>query len=244
MRIGEPRRPGATRGAAKTRGAVAKTAGPPAASARNITDTATVMGVPTAELTPKVRDALMRLMAKVESMRQEIEQQKARIAYLEQLANQDTLTPVANRRAFVRELSRVMSYGERYGTPSSVIYFDLNGLKEINDTWGHAAGDAAIVKVANLLVENVRESDIVGRLGGDEFGVILVRADKSAAAEKSAWLVEEFEGHPLEWEGTEIALDLAYGVYTLTGGEEAGDALAAADRAMYVHKRGQSGDYS
>ena len=73
----------------------------------------------------------------------------------EQLADQDTLAPVADRRAFVRELTRNLSYSERYGTPSSVIYLDLNGLKQLNDTKGHAAGDAAILKVANLLASKV-----------------------------------------------------------------------------------------
>ena len=114
-----------------------------------------MLGIPASELTPKVQEAIARLMAEVDSMRLELDESRQRIEYLEQLADQDTLAPVANRRAFVRELTRNLSYSERYGTPSSVIYPDLNGLKRLNDTKGHAAGDAAILKVPNLLAANV-----------------------------------------------------------------------------------------
>ena len=89
--------------------------------------------------------------------------------------------PVANRRSFVRELSRMLSYAQRYGGEISVLYFDVNDMKSINDTYGHAAGDAAIGHVANLLAASIRESDVVGRLGGDEFGIILANAPESEA---------------------------------------------------------------
>ena len=145
---------------------------------------------------------------------------------------------MANRRAFVRELSRNLSYSERYGTPSSVIYFDLNGLKQLNDTKGHAAGDAAILKVAKILARNVRESDIVGRLGGDEFGVMLSHADEDAAWSKAGFLAKRIAADPLEWEGGPIVLEVAFGVHTIRGSGDAGAALEAADKAMYAHKTG------
>ena len=91
------------------------------------------MGIPEAEFTPKVRAAIMALMEEVDRLRRELQQTPARIAYLEQLADEDSLPPIANRRAFVRELSRMMSFAERYDTPASVIYFDVNDLKVIND---------------------------------------------------------------------------------------------------------------
>ena len=199
-------------------------------------DSLSIMGIPENELTPKVREAIMRLMEEVESMREELEQQRVRVTHLEKLADQDTLTPVANRRAFVRELTRTVSFSERYDTASSVIYFDLNGLKALNDTHGHAAGDAALSQVASVLVENVRDSDIVARLGGDEFGVLLVRADEQAATEKAAKLVAAIQADPLRWEGAEIPLTVAFGTYTFRGNEKPGEALAEADKAMYAHK--------
>ena len=118
---------------------------------------------------------------------------------------------MVNRRAFVRELSRFVSFGERYGTPSSVIYFDLNGLKGINDTYGHAAGDAA-------------------------FGVLLAHADEAAAAEKALQLVDAIENTSIDWNGTAIPLKVAYGAYTFKGGENANEALAEADKKMYAQK--------
>ena len=200
------------------------------------------MGIPANELTPKVRDAIMKLMAEVENLRKDLEQSRTRIEYLERLADQDTLAPVANRRAFVRELSRVISFSERYNSPSSVIYLDVNGLKGINDTHGHPAGDAALMLVADVLIENVRESDIVGRLGGDEFAVILTQGSREAALEKATILVEKIESRPLEWNGETIHLRLAYGVYTFEGGDDPSAALAAADKAMYAHKHADRED--
>lgn len=204
---------------------------------RAVADSASVLGIPDQELTPKVRDAIMRLMAEVDQLRRDLEQSRERIAFLERLADQDALAPIANRRAFVRELSRIMAFSERYNSPASVIYFDVNGLKPINDTHGHPAGDAVLMKVADVLVENVRESDVVGRLGGDEFGVILSQADEPTAAEKARMLVQKIESDPLDWQGHSIPIHVSYGVYTFRGGDSAGEALAAADRAMYAHKQ-------
>lgn len=195
-----------------------------------------MLGIPESELTPKVQGAIMRLMEEVETLRREIEQSRQRISYLEQLADQDTLAPIANRRAFVRELSRIMAFAERYGTASSLIYFDVNDLKPINDTHGHAAGDAVLMQVAETLLGNVRESDVVGRLGGDEFAVILSQADEDQAVEKAADLVRRIEGQTLDWNGTDIAIHVAHGTYTIRGDDSAQEALAAADRAMYERK--------
>lgn len=214
--------------------------GAPAAAVEPVQDSASIMGIPEAELTPKVHAAIMALLEEVASLRKELEESKTRIGYLEQLADQDALVPVANRRAFVRELSRMASFAERYTTPSAVLYFDVNGMKKINDTMAHAAGDAAIKHVAKMLSDNVRESDIVGRLGGDEFGVILANADQAAAQEKAAFLASKIESQPFEWEGKKITLRVAYGAYAFKGGDDAHKALDAADRDMYGRKRNSS----
>ena len=189
--------------------------------ARSIADNANILGIPDAELTAKVRSAIMQLMEEVGSLRRELEQSRERITYVEQLADQDALAPVANRRAFVRELSRIMAFAERYDTESSLVYFDVNGLKPINDTYGHPAGDATLMRIADVLVENVRESDVVGRLGGDEFAVILSQADAPTADEKATSLVETIEARPLDWDGNEISINVSFGIYTFKGGDTA-----------------------
>jgi diguanylate cyclase (GGDEF)-like protein len=231
--------PGASTGPAAIRrtGPAAKAAPAAAVAPRQTADTAAVMGIPEVELTPKVRSAIMALMQEVDSLRRELERSKQRLLNLEKLADQDSLTPVINRRAFVRELSRVISYTQRYAAISSLIYFDVNGFKAINDTYGHACGDAALMYVVDVLTKNVRDSDVVGRLGGDEFGVILAQADDRQAREKAAQLARAVAAHPLEWEGKRISIEVAYGVYNFKQGENATEALAAADREMYAHKK-------
>ena len=209
----------------------------PAAPARAVADSASIMGIPEAELTPKVREAILALMAEVDRLRREVERSQARIAHLEKLADEDTLAPIANRRAFVRELARFLAFADRYGTPSSVIYFDVNGLKRINDGHGHLAGDAALVCIANTLLANVRKSDVVGRMGGDEFAVLLFQADENTALDKARAMVAKIEQQSFAWNGVAIPLSAAFGVHTFKGGEDTAATIEAADRAMYERKR-------
>jgi diguanylate cyclase (GGDEF)-like protein len=209
---------------------------------RELSDTTTVMGIPEAELTPKVRAAIMTLMEEVDRLRRDLETSRAHLDHLERMADQDSLVPVFNRRAFVRELSRILSYSERYGSASAVLYFDINSFKRINDTYGHAAGDAALAIVAKTLIEHVRGSDVVGRLGGDEFGVILAQSDQAKATEKAEQLADSIRHTSFDWEGENIKLDVAYGIYAFKEGGDAGSAIAAADKAMYAQKHSRKRD--
>jgi diguanylate cyclase (GGDEF)-like protein len=189
------------------------------------------------ELTPQARAALARTLAENDAMRRELDDARARIALLERLADEDSLAPIANRRAFVRELSRMIAFTRRYGPPSSVVYFDVNGMKQINDTHGHPAGDAALRHIADILCKNVRSSDIVGRLGGDEFGVILTQTNQEQANAKAIALAQEIGASPLRWGKFSIPVSAAYGVYSFSGNDDAQIAIEAADKAMYKQKR-------
>ena len=223
-------------GGARPVAAAAPSHAPVPEAAGEVADVTQIMGIPEAEFTPRVRAAILKLMEEVDRLRRELTRSQARIAHLEHLADEDPLAPIANRRAFVREMSRIMSYAQRYGTPASVLYFDLNGMKAINDSHGHAAGDEALLAVAKTLIENVRESDVVGRIGGDEFGVLMVHADQPAANAKAAALAELIAARPVHWQGHEIRLAVAYGAYCFKPDEDPTTALAEADRAMYDHK--------
>lgn len=192
---------------------------------------------PDKERPADVSETVARLQAESEAMQRELAEARARIAQLERLADEDSLAPVANRRAFVRELSRMIAFTRRYGPPSSVIYFDVNGMKQINDTYGHPAGDTALRHVADILCKNVRESDIVGRLGGDEFGVILAQTSQEQANAKGAALAQAISSTPFPWGNSEISVSAAYGVYSFTGSDDAQVAIEAADKAMYQQKR-------
>ncbi|GGF38275.1 GGDEF domain-containing protein [Aliidongia dinghuensis] len=183
-----------------------------------------------------LKDALLDLLGEVGRLKRELDKAKARAAHLEKLADEDALMPVANRRAFMRELSRLVALAQRYGTASSIVYIDLNDMKTINDRWGHNAGDAALLHVARTLIDHVRHADVVARLGGDEFGVLLVRTGQEAAEEKAGALAEAIEAAPLQWNGAAIRLSAATGAYCFNGDEDIAAALEAADRAMYRTK--------
>jgi diguanylate cyclase (GGDEF)-like protein len=159
-----------------------------------------------------------------------------RLAAAEELADRDALAPVLNRRAFLRELHRTMSEVERYKTPAAVIYIDLDGFKALNDGYGHAAGDAVLRHLALLLLDSVRESDVVGRLGGDEFGVILNRANAAEAAAKAEALGEKINASAILHAGVPHRIRASLGVHPIAMVEDPETAIARADEAMYAEK--------
>src|SRR5690606_37882743 len=113
-------------------------------STATATDSTAFLGLTDADLTPAVQKALQTLLVEVEDLRGEVARLKARLAEAEGLADRDGLTPLLNRRAFLRELSRIRTFAQRYGSPASLVFFDLDDFKNVNDRFGHAAGDAAL----------------------------------------------------------------------------------------------------
>ena len=177
------------------------------------------------------------LMAELDSLRLEVQRLKARLLEAETAADEDPLTGVKNRRAFLRELKRVMAFVQRYGAPASLVYVDIDDLKAINDRFGHAAGDAALKAAAGALAEHVRESDVIGRLGGDEFAVLLVQADLGSAQAKAASLAEMVEAAPAVSGDWMIPVRVSWGARQIDPAMEAEALLAEADAAMFAMKR-------
>jgi diguanylate cyclase (GGDEF)-like protein len=200
-------------------------------------DSTEFLGIGEAELTPAVRGAVQTLLTEIDDLRGEVGRLKTRLAEIEDLADRDALTPLLNRRALLRELSRIRTFAQRYGSPASLVYFDLDDLKGVNDRLGHAAGDAALTAVAERLLANVRESDIVGRMGGDEFAVILVQADHATAEAKAASLARAIEAEPLQFGDWSAPLHISWGVREITQEAEPEALVAEADAAMYARKR-------
>lgn len=199
--------------------------------------TTEILGVPEAELTPAVLQAVQALIAEIDDLRTEVARLKARLEEAEAQADRDALTPLLNRRAMIRELGRIKTFAQRYGAPASLVYFDLDGLKGVNDRLGHAAGDALLKAVAERLSANVRESDIVGRMGGDEFAVILVQANAEVATAKAAALSRAIEAQPLAFGDWSAPIHLSFGVAEIVQDLEPEAIVALADKAMYAHKR-------
>lgn len=200
-------------------------------------DSAEFLGISEAEMTPAVQAAIQTLMSEIEDLRGEVGRLKGRLAESEELADRDALTPLLNRRAFVRELGRIRTFAQRYGSPASLVYIDLDDLKGVNDRLGHAAGDAALKAVAERLLSQLRESDIVGRMGGDEFAVILAQADQTTAEAKAASLARAVEAEPLRFGEWSAPLHISWGVREITQDAEPEALVADADAAMFVRKR-------
>jgi diguanylate cyclase (GGDEF)-like protein len=204
-----------------------------------VSPAASVLGIPENEFTPRVRDAIMGLMGEVDTLRRELTATRSRLEDVEKAADQDGMLPLLNRRAFVRELTRYIAFTGRYNTPASLIYFDLNYLKKTNDEYGHAAGDAVLSHFADVLGAHVRDTDSVGRLGGDEFGVLLSHANQDQALKKADALAEALKASPTLWNGHSIPVTFAYGAFELKSGDSPDLAMARADQAMYAQKKAQ-----
>ena len=215
-------------------------AGAEAATQTKAPDKAAFLGLGEDDLTPPVRAAVQTLLTEVDDLRGEVGRLKARLFEMEGLADRDALTPLLNRRAFMRELRRVQTFARRYGSPASLVYFDLDGFKAVNDRYGHAAGDVALKDVAQRLVDNVRESDVVARIGGDEFAVLLVQADLPTAEAKAAHLAEAIEGRPVFFGQWSAPLHISWGVRQIPDDADPEAVLAEADAAMFVRKRGRA----
>lgn len=196
-------------------------------------------GLDPAELTPNVRAALARLTSQVQALQADRARLIQKLREAEELADTDTLVPVFNRRAFVRELTRVISFAQRYGVQASVVYFDLDGFKQINDRFGHPAGDAILKAVGQTLLANIRESDLAGRVGGDEFAVILAKAGAEDARAKGTQLADAISQMRVTYMGQTLSVGAAFGAYCFEDGDTAERALSRADEAMYAHKVGR-----
>ncbi|CAN7643619.1 GGDEF domain-containing protein [Phenylobacterium sp. LjRoot225] len=172
-------------------------------------------------------------------LRAELARLKARLEEAEGLADRDALTPLFNRRALVRELVRTCDFTERYGASASLAYFDLDGLKAINDRFGHAAGDAALKAVAAQLLGHIRGSDVAGRMGGDEFAVILAQTNGFQAEAKAESLAAAIAAAPVEGLPPSMQVKVSWGVAEIRAAADPEAVIAEADAAMYAKRAGR-----
>ena len=154
-------------------------------------------------------------------------------------ANHDALTGLANRAAFLRNLER----GTADATGVAVLFVDLDGFKQINDRLGHNAGDAMIVAAAAALRRGVLGSDLVGRLGGDEFGILLSDIDMPQQAVRVANRILAEMNHPIRLAGEDVQIRASIGI-AVHRGDNAEELLHRADVAMYAAKRRQTHGYA
>jgi diguanylate cyclase (GGDEF)-like protein len=177
-----------------------------------------------------------RLIEEISLLRGKVARLQERVEQLDQLAHQDSLINLPNRRGFMRELERLIARVDRYGIHAAMLFVDVDGLKMINDTLGHRAGDEALIQVASLLSKGVRHSDVVARIGGDEFGILLESSDESAAHETAARLIEQISACEVLHDGEALPLGVAIGVGMIDALDTAEAVMERADEAMYRRK--------
>lgn len=178
------------------------------------------------------------LRAEILRLRRENRALTIALAEMERVADRDMLTPLHNRRHFLSALHQRIARVERFGDRIALIYCDVDNLKQINDTHGHGAGDFALIEMAARLTASMRPCDVLARIGGDEFGILLDHVSQSEAMGKMRRLKSLIEEEPCHYEGAELRLSAAFGLAMITAGQSAEELIGRADAAMYRDKRG------
>jgi two-component system cell cycle response regulator len=163
---------------------------------------------------------------------------------LESLALHDALTGLPNRRLLMDRLSLAIAHARRNKSTMAVMYLDLDGFKQINDTLGHDAGDTLLSMVAARLVAAVRQEDTVARLSGDEFVIALWKLSHADGVAKLASKVIQAVSQPYSIQGRGVSMTTSVGVsiYPMHG-EEVETLMKSADLALYEAKRAGKNDY-
>lgn len=174
----------------------------------------------------------------------DISEQKHREAELAHLAHHDALTGLFNRRRFQEELDNRLAQVRRYGMQGGLLFIDVDGLKMVNDTLGHQAGDALLVSLAALLQERLREVDIVARLGGDEFAVLISTADALNAPAVAERLLQAVQQHTTVVATHRLSCTISIGIALFPQhGVTAETIIERADLALYRAKTSGRNQY-
>ncbi len=173
------------------------------------------------------------LLEEIAQLKADVARLETQVGELDRLAHLDALVPIANRRGMLRELETMIARHERHDAPAAVLFVDLDGLKMLNDCFGHEGGDAALIHVAQQLQHGVRSTDCVARLGGDEFCILLDHATEASAIETAERLANLVAGDDFLFDGQPVPLSVAIGLTVVERGDTPTAVLARADQAMY-----------
>ena len=164
---------------------------------------------------------------------------RTRTLALQELAITDPLTDVYNRRHFWDIVDRELNRAHRYNASLSLLLLDADHFKQINDTYGHACGDTALVELCELCNQMIRETDYIGRIGGEEFAICLPQADQQEAVALAERIRQGIEASSLESQGKKVSYTVSIGVTELRAEDHSADVLIArADSALYNAKEG------
>ncbi|WP_395502089.1 GGDEF domain-containing protein [Ectopseudomonas mendocina] len=157
---------------------------------------------------------------------------------LERLAQTDSLTGVASRGSFQHALQRSIQEAERSSGHLVLVLLDVDHFKQVNDQWGHEAGDMALQHICQILQQRLRVTDFLGRLGGEEFGLLLRHTDSAGADPLVEKLRKQIADQPLEYDGAQIPLSATFGLAAWPrDGRSAAELYRTADRRLYSGKQ-------
>ncbi|MFT4704895.1 MAG: diguanylate cyclase [Bradymonadia bacterium] len=182
-------------------------------------------------------DRLVEMMAFARETGRTIASLRNRVDELERLCDTDELTGCSNRRGWLRSLDRALARLRRGGLGGCVAYLDMNNFKNLNDSLGHQAGDAMLAHVADVLSKTVRPCDCVGRIGGDEFVVLLESATLDGAQTALQRINDAFTERPFRWASETIIPRASIGVAVLRATDTPSELIQRADASMYEVKR-------
>jgi len=178
---------------------------------------------------------------RIRALERQVAQLQRENAMLQRLARADALTGLANRRGFEEALATAAAHALRHDLPLSLMLIDLDGMKQLNDTCGHPAGDALLAEVGAILDSSIRRSDTAARFGGDEFAIVMPSTDAAGAETVAARIHDRIAALPLP---AQLRASASIGISTLTAKSSLAESLrwlvARADAALYEAKQARS----
>ena len=176
------------------------------------------------------------------AMLAEMDLLRRKIVELEQLADTDTLTPLANRRAFLRAVDRAIRLADRHQTQTALAFLDVDGLKAINDAYGHITGDAVLLHISERLRSAFRVTDLAARVSGDEFAILLDHVSEDDAEQRIGALVNAVANDPVRVGQKDLSIRLSWGLTMIRADDSVDVAMGRADAAMYRARSAQRSD--
>ncbi len=194
----------------------------------------TPKGQPSTDL--EINTTLQFALLAMEEAEKRIKRQEIRIKHLESLSVTDELTQLLNRRGFLQQFQYSLSISRRSNTGGSLMVLDLDKFKQINDTYGHSAGDDVLQNVGFSISKVVRESDIVGRIGGDEFSILMPGASPVTVMKRISQIHSAISDIKFPWNYKNITIRGSIGRYDYQSQENEQEILNLADTNMYEQK--------
>ena len=178
-----------------------------------------------------------KLAGELSLLQRQVDAQAEMIRSLKRDTITDALTGAMNRRGFEIELNKALANAKRHNRLNALVFVDMDNFKHINDTYGHHAGDEALCHVAEILQANIRETDVLARVGGDEFSIILNDVRSVEDAHNRAQILSDFiSTSPVQFEDESIFIHASVGTQSFKAEDDMIDVISKADEAMYAAK--------